>query len=511
MKKILATALAAVLICGSLPLAAFASYYPYPDYPPRSPYPTDKEPLDYTHRYENYVPQPSLELHTGDVVLDESKVANFGDIVLGKDAYTLDIKILASGFGVSDMDITDDVINDLRIVFTDQATANLFPIIHKFAYKDHKEAHYILSPQNIGLAKGEIYVVSDYYSALYGYEVRSAPIPINGRIIDPTINKAIKALTGKNLAAEEVKLNGKTIAASELDDLGVVYSGSRLTFKLDTDFFVWEPDISGMNSMVRKSTMVANQVRPFVMYRQGRNIIEEVIIENIGGRAYVVVNFKEDFPYLDEQDFEFDLYLSLRGDRYSDEYESTMVTVYGSVMNEIIYVSDDDELADLSAGGVMVEAEGACKNTQIHLGAGLYVFQNLIGGNRYYGRATDARTAGDIEIMNFFPDIKKVFTITSLKGISTTSHVGLDVLERDEYGEPLAVQKKEPYYVYDADGDFIGMSNEYLPMRTKYYLAEKELDFEEGEFNPPEEEFDGDWDEPGTANNNANPKTGLAN
>lgn len=474
MKRILAKLLAVTVIFSALPLTA-AAVTPKPD--------------------------PHLSFDANAQVLNDDKIYDFGNIILGKEENILEIPIRWEAFnGATDpKDITDDIMNDLMLEFSDDDTRKLFPIIHKLAWKPDQDAKYVLQAQDIGTAKGEVWVTS--YKT--GYE--SMHMPINGNFVDPTINSEILNITDRPITANGVLLNMASFDETKLNNMGRVYAGSDLAFMLDTDHFKWDPDIEEMFGAVRKSTLDNNRVRVHTMFRRGKECIESVGYENINGRAYLMVRFKEDFPFTEEREFAFDLYMTHKGKRK----EETMLQIEGTVVNDIITIKGDNERADLSQGGTMVEADGACRNAELYIGAGVSLFQNLIGGNLYYARATDKRDDGDIEIMNYFPDIKKVLTITSTKNISNNATVRLQYTERDDLGNEILLEKfKTVYYVYDADGKLIGTTDDDLPLRSKYFLAIQELAFDDLDFQGVQEAMDSDVREWGN-NSNSNPNTGA--
>lgn len=480
LKRILATLVAVTVVFGALPLYSGAAT-PGQGTTPR--------------------PTPTYTFNDGAMVLDDSKIEDFGNIILGnKPENILEIVINYDAFnGASDWsDIDADTVNDLMLVFSDGDTEALFPIIHKQAWKPDQVAKYVLQAQDIGTAKGTLWVQS------YKYGTKSAEVPINGNFIDPTINSVIDHITDRPIPANGTFLNMVDIGEESLKDMGRVYAGSDLAFKLDTDHFKWIPDLEEMYGSVRKSTLDTNRVRTSVMYRKGKECIESIGYENFDGRAYLVVRFKEDFPFTDEREFAFDLYMTHKGKRK----EETMLQVSGWVVNDIITIRGDNERADLSPGGLMVEAEGACRNAELYIGAGVSIYQNLVGGNLYYARGTDKRSDGDIEIMNYFPDIKKVLSVTTARGISNSAKVRLRYFERDDMGNEIVEQFQTKYFVYDADGKLLGNTDDELPVRDKYYLALQELDFGETDFQDVQEAMDSDVREWGN-NSNGNPNTGA--
>lgn len=481
MKRVLAKLLVAVVLLNLFPMAVSAAVTPRPT--------------------------PPYAFSSGGHVLDGSKIEDFGNIILGKNSNILEIPIYWNAFHSTDgsntpagpQDIDADVLNDMMLVFSDSDTAALFPLIHKLGWKPDQDAKYVLSAQNIGRAQGTIKVVS------YRYGWESDTVPINGEFIDPTINKAITALSGKNLAANGALVNGRSHDVNKLRELDGLYSGSQVAFLLDSDHFVWYPDIDEMVTAVRKSTLVNNQVRVLATVRKGKDLVKDVVIENIDGRAYAIVRFRDDFPYVDERDFDLDLFLTYKRKKSED----TMVSIAGSLVHDTIYLKGNNEKADLGIGGVMVEADGNCRNAELYLGGGVSVYQNLLAGKRYFGRATDSRNDGDLEIMNYFPDIKHVLTITSQKNISRTALVRLNHVEKDEYGKEIRQKFKTVFFVYDRDGQLLGTTNEMLPLRDKYFLAVEELDFGDKNFSDIEVEFY-DFEEEPFTNSNANPSTGTS-
>lgn len=422
-------------------------------------------------------------------VLDGSRIEDFGHIVLGTDSNVLDIPILWKGFGpwVDADDITHAVLNNLRIVFTADDTKALFRDENSIVYYHYDasgNAKITLTANNIGTASGWVYV--EYYDQFSPEpKTTSEWIPIKGSVIDPTINKGIEGLTGRNLANEHVKLNGSTIGRDTLENLDIAPS-SVMEFALDTEFFDWNPKIANMGAAVRKATMDNEQISVKTKIRKGSKFIKSVEIENISGRAYVVLRFTDYLVSVKDEDFDLDIALAYK--KVKDE--RTQVTVTGTISNLTSYVNGPNDSAYLGDGNVG-EAESYSPNAKLDLGSGVSVFMNLPTNRRVYGRATDKRNDSDIEIMEYYPVIKKALTLVTL-------NIGKDNM--------VQLDTDQLYYVYDADGDLIGKTDEKLPLRDKYYLAAKEIEFDAVVFADAKAEGD---DAVYVDNVNDNPQTGA--
>jgi LPXTG-motif cell wall-anchored protein len=236
-----------------------------------------------------------------------------------------------------------------------------------------------------------------------------------------------------------------------------------------------------MRTAVRKSTLDNNDISIAKSVVEGSRYIEDIQIENVDGWAYVVVRFEEDFVSVEAEDISITISLTYHGTKDPD----TTVEIFGSLENEIENASDGLDYIYVG-DGLVVEADDNLHNVDLDLGNDVHIFANLFSGQKYYAKATDERSDDDEEIVEYYPVIRKVYTLK-------TVHI-------KSAGNTVRFKGEDRYYVYDADGIMIGMSDEALPFRDKYYLAVQQIEFDKGVPLAPSEEMV-----------NENPETGAIN
>ena len=409
-------------------------------------------------------------------ILDTSEIADFGARVLGTTDVTITIPILYDGFqywngttyvsataaGADYTAITSAVTGQMELVFSDPTTKQIFRKPNFIPAGGGKPARIELVAENIGLCQGEIWI--EFTHADYDVN-ESMHYSVNGQFIDPTINKTITSLTGKNLTEVAIEFDDKAISATELTNLNAS-PDSELRFLLNTDFFNWDPVIQNMGANVRKSTMDNNKIDVSTRFYGGSKYIDSIDIKNVDGVAWVVVEFTEYLPYVDEKSFDFTICLTYR----DKKDESTMVQVTGIIANEEMNV-DGYTYANIGEGIVAV-ADEYNKSIELDLGNGLSVTRSLAEGKKYYGVALDEQTNADREIMEYYPSIRKVLNLTTVNMETSGNVVKINPAVADSNDRDFLPSDEELlYYIYDASGKYLGTTNDMLPFRNKYYFS----------------------------------------
>jgi hypothetical protein len=169
--------------------------------------------------------------------------------------------------------------------------------------------------------------------------------------------------------------------------------------------------------------------------------------------ACVLVQFQPELVKTQEFVFEYDIYLTVRGQRKAN----TTFTVAGKIANPVIYVYGDEEVVNLSDGTV-AEATTYVRDIRLDLGNGLSVNSSLYEGSRYYGVAAVEQSVDDTPLLPDYPEVELIYTLRT---------IGLKREDR----EMVTFDFTERYYVYNQDGKFIGTTDKLLPYSAKYYLA----------------------------------------
>jgi len=426
-------------------------------------------------------------------VLDDGEISDFGSRVLGADDNTIIIPVIwqnliyynadtgayepwdsgnwgsatapqpdesfatTAFFNFVELKFSDPVTEALFEVKTNPATAAISPQI-------------TLEPHDIGVAKGQVWIE-------YRHSDRSTNISkkydINGVIVDPTVNKAITGLTDKKLTDLGAQLNNRDVSETDLMDLQEIKTGSIIKFQLNTEFFEWDPLIEGMASSVRKSTLDNNHVGLKVRYKTGTNLIESAQIENIKSVAWVVVEFVDTFPSVKEQPFELTVNLSYKK-KFDKERE---ILISGTLCNETMDILGGEDYAYLGDGTV-IEVDELTRKIELDLGNGVSIYRTVQQKGKYYGVATDERTRGDQEIIDYYPSITRVLNLTTVNlSDSTGTPVKITPIYKNAWGiiDPTPTDAPTVYYAYDKNGKYLGSTDDFLPYRDKYYLSTRLL------------------------------------
>ena len=135
----------------------------------------------------------------------------------------------------------------------------------------------------------------------------------------------------------------------------------------------------------------------------------------------------------------------------------------------------------------VVKSEAYLKSVKVDAGNDVILTAKMFADKKYYARALIDFTTSGVEtaILNDYPEIDAVYTLDQV-GLSTAT-VTFDLSDK--------------YYVYNADLEFLGMSNEQLEVTNRYFLSSTEL-----EVDVEDEEPEEDGDVTGPVDNN--PTTG---
>jgi hypothetical protein len=249
------------------------------------------------------------------------------------------------------------------------------------------------------------------------------------------------------------------------------------------------------NTAVRKSNIdVRTQVAA------GSKVIKDTYLDFVGGKAQVVVEFVTEWVSTSSQDFDFTTYLTIGGKRQDRNGEGA--NFIGTLKNYEIDVYKDDDSVDTSHGEVAV-ARDFVEDIEVELGSGVSIFTKFFDGQKYYGTASRVSDDAADVVFAKYPDVDNVVILKTVGLNSTGDIVRLDT----DYSD---------YYVYDADLNYLGQSNERLPFSSRYYLANRKLDTDVDVEPVAEEEPTEAYDEGGEtggdigpSNANANPGTGC--
>lgn len=189
-------------------------------------------------------------------------------------------------------------------------------------------------------------------------------------------------------------------------------------------------------------------------------IVDDISINSRESR--IEVTLTQELAGVDELDFDFDIYLSIDGRRYSDYG----MNLSGTFANPVVEVFADDKSVDISDGTV-AEAQEQIRALDVEIGHGVTVSTRLAKNKRVYGVATRTPDGMDEEVFTVHPAIGDVITLRTVGLDSAASTVRLAAVYSG-------------FYVYDANLTLLGSGRDTLPYFGKYYLSTELLNLVEG-------------------------------
>lgn len=304
----------------------------------------------------------------------------------------------------------------------------------------------------------------------------------------------------------EIKEQKIALVSDAKDEANIeAKAGDKIKIALTAKTFGINED--GKDAAVTASMIRKGKVQVRTKVAAGSNLFTTALkyekVGDLGKTAVIEVKFVDPFVSTKEKDFDFNVYLSVKGDRYDD----LGANLAGKVTFETTEVFGDDDYVDLSKGQV-AEAIEYNKAIEVDLGEGVIVNTKMFAGKKYYGIAKRDNDEKDDAVLAAYADIDSVYTLYTVGLTGSNNTVEFKDLD-------------DSFYVYtkNAEGNLVllGKSNEKLPVTSKYYLANKELvdvdDADEEDIDTDEETIDGDSN-PATGGDDAsetvnyNPSTG---
>jgi hypothetical protein len=181
-----------------------------------------------------------------------------------------------------------------------------------------------------------------------------------------------------------------------------------------------------------------------------------VELASSGGRAFIRVHFVDDYPNISDRDFRLDVYFDLNRRKQG----GSMVTLEGTLENpgEDVYDGDDIDLSE----GPVVTAEENIRDAEAYIGHDMYLHTRFYKGRSYYAMADDRLSEDDFDLLSEHPEVLYVYTVKT-DNIQSNARISFD--------------KSRKYYVYDGDFEYLGTTSAEVPLRAKYYLTDRQVDF----------------------------------
>lgn len=250
------------------------------------------------------------------------------------------------------------------------------------------------------------------------------------------------------------------------------------------------------------------KLEPKIRITNGQRVIDEVKWDYVkvdttrnNDIALVKVVFVDKFVSINDVDYKFVVYLS----KDKKRMDETEVTFEGNFENRVIEVDQDDVyvyIGDKDDAHV-IESLAYIKDIEIELSNDIFVYTKLYNNKKYYAYGEGKVRSDDDAIVTKYPAIDYVYNIDS---------IGLN----NSYTTVKLAEIGDTMYVYNANLEYIGTSNEKLPFSSKYYVSSVELDVDGADVTEPTSDYGDDFEsDPGMGgddvpeNVNDNPGTGC--
>ncbi len=227
---------------------------------------------------------------------------------------------------------------------------------------------------------------------------------------------------------------------------------------LTDDMFTWDGDYE---PAATPAPLTSAQIRRARLTARATNAkaLESVTVNRRESR--IEVKFLDELVGVKEQDFDFDVTLSIDG-RQQRDYAMNFT---GTFANPVLEVDADTDYADISDGYV-IEAIENVRAIDLNVGGGVLIHTKLSKGRKYYGVALNIPHDDADEFMKANPTVTEAITLKTVGLNNDTSTITLGGGFDD-------------YYVYSKDDKYLGLGSDELPYTDTYYLAIEKLVFAE--------------------------------
>ena len=175
-------------------------------------------------------------------------------------------------------------------------------------------------------------------------------------------------------------------------------------------------------------------------------------------RTYIRIRFQEELVAVRANQFDFEIYLNRAGRK---EPGSTL-TINGEVANEReapLYEGDTEVMLE----GRIVKATDYLREVRVGGGNDVYLNTRMFADREYYFNVRVEPKEADLDLMEKNPEIAAVYYL---------SQYGFTPLN----GKIIEFDIYDKYYVYNKEGQYIGLTTELLPYSPVMYLSEKQID-----------------------------------
>jgi len=259
---------------------------------------------------------------------------------------------------------------------------------------------------------------------------------------------------------------GLTLGFSGDPHLGDVNPQDRHVVYIDLvdTMFTWEnhtPDAENPQPLTSAQIRRAN-----IEVRASNSRVLDGITIN-ASQSRVEVRFARELVGTREVDFDFDVILTVNRRQMRDQ----SLTLSGTLLNPEVEVFADSEREDISRGEVAV-AQESIRTITFEIGEGVSLITRMSNNGRLYAVATATPDNRDEDLFRQHREINEVINIAAT-GVASGSTVRFDRVYHN-------------YFVYSADGTFLGRGNEDFTFANKFYFATARLAVETTPTTPAE-------------------------
>ena len=218
---------------------------------------------------------------------------------------------------------------------------------------------------------------------------------------------------------------------------------------LDT-MFTWDNHEPDPDNPLPLTSAQIRRARLDVRVSNNR-VIDDATVN--ASQSRIEVRFLRELAGVRDVDFSFDVILSVDGRQQRDH----ALNFGGTFANPVIEVFANTTREDISLGEI-AEAQESVRSIVFDVGEGVSVTTRMNNGSRVFAVAS---LTPDDRDENFFIRHREVEWVVNLRTVGLNSNATTVDLGRNF----------RAYYVYSADGTFLGRGYEALPLESKYYLA----------------------------------------
>lgn len=184
-----------------------------------------------------------------------------------------------------------------------------------------------------------------------------------------------------------------------------------------------------------------------------------------GRTAYISVMFTREFVGIEDQNFEYDIYLSIDRKK-TEEYK---IKLSGKMLADLKVVDKNTDYANM-ADGMVVEAMERVSNINLDAGNGLTINTNLLKDKRYYATCNivDSRSEMESELDYLpvlYPEIECIYKLKTINITKGSTYAKIE----------LPNAEGVVHHVYSEDLQYLGTTADELAFSPMYIVCTERL------------------------------------